>query len=61
MRVKLCKNFHEIASRDFERGANATNIRQSLGKFGVFNYKQTMSAAEWKLAHLYVALVFEKL
>jgi SAM-dependent methyltransferase len=61
MRVKLCKNFHEIASQDFERGSNFTNIRQSLAKFGVFNYKQTISAAEWELAHLYVALVFEKI
>ena len=61
LRVKHCKNFHEVASHDFEKGVNATNIRNSLAKFGVFNYKQTMSAAEWHLAHLYVAIVFEKL
>ncbi len=61
LRVKLCKNFHQVVCDDFEKGALATDIHSNLGKFGVFNYKQTMTQAEWQLAHLYVALVFEKL
>lgn len=61
LRVALCKNFHEVVKGDFEKGANATHIPSNLGKFGVFNLKGTMSETEWKLAHLYVALVFEKL
>lgn len=61
LRVALCKNFHEVVTGDFERGANATHIPSNLGKFGVFNLKRTMSETEWRLAHLYVALVFEKM
>ncbi len=60
LRVALCKNFHEVITSDFDRGANATHIPANLGKFGVFNIKRTMTETEWRLAHLYVAVVLEK-
>ena len=60
LRVKVTKNFHEIVCHDFEKGSNFTNIRSNLAKFGVYNYQQTISDIEWRLAHLYVAIVFEK-
>ena len=60
MDVVVCKNFHEIVSGDFDKGTHATHISANLGKFGVFNVKSTMTAVEWRLAHLYVAVVFEK-
>ena len=53
LRVALCKNFHEVVTGDFERGANATHIPSNLGKFRSIQSEENDVGNQRRLAHLY--------
>ncbi len=54
--VQSNQNFHQFVESNI---ANSS-YREHMENRGVFNYKGTMSSAEWNIARLYTVIVFER-
>ena len=54
--VRSNQNFHQFVASNT---ANSS-YRQHMESRGVFNYRGTMSTAEWNIARLYTVIVFER-
>ena len=59
LRVQRQDNFHQFLEEGL--GASTDGLVQDLKNLGVFNYRGTVSAAEWELSRLYCCIVLEKL
>jgi SAM-dependent methyltransferase len=54
--VQSNHNFHQFV----ESNMTNSSYREHMENRGVFNYKGTMSSAEWAIARLYTVIVFER-
>jgi len=69
-RVKLVENFHQFLMQGIHTKASVamsaasqlkmSELSKDLKEHGVYNYKKTITPAEWELSRLYCVLVFEK-